>query len=179
MATRHQFPCPLCDEPVNVESTQAGQLIKCRSCKESIKVPKLRDLRGAPVEEPEAQPTRSVAKSSQWTGAQRWTFVGGLLVAAIAGVVGALFHFNAASLVTEIEPYFLEPRMERRFENLSPVELIRAWDEMTSVAPGNWVEDEVYVNERRAEMLRLFRNVLWGIAGAGVITMGVSFFLRE
>lgn len=73
----HLFTCN-CGKSFPVATKQAGQLVKCSACQETVTLPKLRDLKALPLDEASQGESQQKAKASS-----NWSFGRGSLFSAL------------------------------------------------------------------------------------------------
>lgn len=154
---RFLLPCP-CSATVPVTAGQAGGRIACSSCGRTLDIPRLRDLvvHGA---EPAGRTTSRPPRGR------------GLVVAGIA--VAAVSAATAATLVPVGSMFFSRPagpsEIRSAIARATPEEVQAAWQALAATGVNRPPSPEEQRLRRFASHAAGVANLLWGVAGIGVV----------
>jgi hypothetical protein len=185
MADQYLLPCD-CGHQTQVDTTQAGQTLKCAACQAELSVPaysRIKKLQPAKTDDAESgdrksggKQERSMLKSSVFTGGLIVTLLG-LIAAAVFFYLFGLFYQEPPTSPLEniaaVRSNFIDP--------MSPLETLELWDKqiVKEGLPDEWQPDRylgmkmLFTNYRRFGILSAI------IAGAGVLLMLASMFIRR
>lgn len=148
MAQRHHFPCPHCDKPFSIDTTQAGQNVICPECKESSSAPTLRKIRDLPLDE-----TQVVEKATGWSFERRSMFAGGLAAFLIGVGITSVFLLLRSQLDTEIPAIPEEEAFLAIVENTPIDGLWVKWKEsVRDTDLGDWTPSEITMARKQSRL---------------------------
>jgi hypothetical protein len=167
------LPCPHCDQKVLVAISQAGTEVTCQGCQQSIRVPKLGELKKIAADEAQQSGASDVSSTAGTTAADqtgRRIIFGGLLaicgVAAVAGLF-CLVRYLSVEVPATTEMHIAE--IERLYRESPAAQLVREWQQMENY---NLEASGPYLYKKlEKEKSRWARNSL--IAG-GVLVLAAS-----
>jgi len=184
MAQRFLLPCTQCDQKIAVETTQAGQTVRCSGCKTDVKVGTLRDIKALSSADPAGGSSeagsrgRAVEKAKMSTG-NRLLFVAGSLLLAIGLVWGVTSTINAMHLSGYKLAEPLSPQKEKQLvaylKTVPPADLLKMWDKNVNEDDlAEWVEHPSLRAQRFARQKKVLSWVGFGVAGLGLIGIVAS-----
>ncbi len=178
MAQRYIFKCKQCDVTILVESTQAGQSIKCTSCESTQKLGTLREIKALP---PEAgQTVAAVRPATLWSPQRRGLFVFGGVALVLGALVGGYSTWKYSQFPTQAPNTQLSDVVRQQIENLSPAEMLSEWDR--NAKPGavdNWAEPEYLKTRKTAQRFKVYSTTGWVVAGIGLIMLLASLLMKN
>lgn len=173
MTQKYALPCG-CGNNVPVDVRQAGNQASCPQCAALLDVPRLRELKKLETLDSETAPKEPAA----WSGLPGGLFAFGLLLLAIAGG-SAYYTYNFR---TAIKDYAEAPTGEVVFEHdIQDITLVDSWEAWNKfkdieIASRN-LPYHVYARGKVAAMNK-WLIFYGGLAGAGLISMFASVFMR-
>lgn len=99
------LPCPECQQAFEVSPSQAGDNIACPSCRASVPIPKLGELRQLPTSAPAADDDHSTPASADTSGRQVASVILGMVALAgflIGGYAAIRWYLVKTPITTEI-----------------------------------------------------------------------------
>ena len=126
----YQLSCPHCQNIILVTPSQAGDLVQCSACDQSVAIPRLGELKQLPRDESQPAELDRVPPYTEAGFTQRFGTVAlGLICTAsllIAGYCGIRWALIDAPLTTEI--HLQEVR--EVYPTRNPAELLREYEQM-------------------------------------------------
>ena len=182
MAARYAYECPKCHSEIELSTTQAGQELKCDNCAESIMAPKLGDIKNLQRVDGggDVRSKKSVKTAKLESPIKSWLFVGGLLLAVIAGIGGAAAQYRANDFHIPVD---IEEIVEAEFKRIDEVPA----SEIYGILAGSTQEEftlEYSEAPYRTRNIKsgIFQGVAWacfGVAGFGLLMLLSSFFFKK
>lgn len=162
MSVRYLLPCP-CGKTAPVSASQAGGVVTCPACGETLETPRLRDLVRLPTEEAEAP------AASSWSPRQGVLTAGLLLAAALAGG-GWWFAANEPQPPEPFDASIRSALVEKGLEEMSPTDLWKSYYAFYEPMTQRGLQRaETRLDRQTKEALRLshlYQRVLFFAAGA-------------
>lgn len=179
---RYAYECPQCNSSIELSTTQAGQEIKCHSCSSKFEAPKLGVIKNLPAIEAEGSSANRQRSATAKTGSvlKSWLFAGGLLIAVLAGAGGYAAQVRADQFRVEID---IEDVIQSEYKAIDEAPVSDIYSILTDA------EDESFTLEYSEAPYRtmniksgIVQQVAWacfGVAGAGLLMLLSSFFIRN
>jgi len=125
--------CPLCSAAVDVPASRAGSEIDCPSCKQTIPIPKLGELRKLQIEDTASanRPTVQSDTLARSSGAGQRVAFGMLMAVAALATVGASYcmvRYFAIHVPATTEDHLAE--VDELYPQMSAAQLVDEWKEM-------------------------------------------------
>ena len=173
MSTQFLFPCPNCEHPFKLETVQAGQELTCPQCKHPTEAPKLGAMKRLPT-------TGGAAPAIRQEGSRlkRSLFAGGLAVAMLLGGASYALYQYASSLIFDFDTMRTAELMAEETDQNSPSELLAEWNELVMEDLGEWQEHPIARYRTQGRILQKISYAMLAFAGAGMLLMIGSFFMR-
>lgn len=175
-ANLYSLPCPQCQQPVQLQPRQAGQLVTCQSCEAEFEAPRLGQFKNLQSVENEADAVLTPASGSMLS---RWLFTLGLAIAVFLGAAGVGVYQFASSIQNEIDPQGAAAAYEADIDSLSDAEVYQvAAGYKADATIGEYFQPATIKNNKQGEILKTIAYGLLGLAAAGVVMIASSFVVK-
>jgi len=165
--SHHQLICPACGGDIVIEPRQAGQEVSCPECKEATVAPTMRDIRMLPTVT--VEDTSRKKKGNQWSRGRSFVFVGGILLALIAGGICGAISYRYSKIQMQAPEFYDISAVEAEYEKASLPVLMEEWEAFeTHGLPPYQTPYWVLVLEAK-ERLKVWIWVTGIISGIGVL----------
>lgn len=181
MARRFLLPCGNCDQKIVIETTQAGQMVRCSGCQNQIQVGTLRDIQALSSAEADSAGRTVEISSAKMSPVHRAMFVAGVVILAI----GAFWGLRSMLRANELAAIPVESRLsEDKIKNLEailaaepPARMLDRWSEVKEAQVAEWVEDPSLKQRRLARSYRLSSWIGFALASLGLGGVATSLLL--
>ncbi|QDT70441.1 hypothetical protein MalM25_33890 [Planctomycetes bacterium MalM25] len=171
MSVRYLLPCP-CGKPAPVSASQAGGVVTCPACGETLETPRLRDLVQLPTEEAQTPP------KSGWSPRQGVLTAGLLLAAALAGG-GGWFAANEPQPPAPFDPSARSALVEKGLEQMSATDLWKTYHAFYQPMMQHGLQSsETHLDRNTKEAIRmshLYQRTLFFAAAAVAVAAGAIY----
>ncbi|MFK7769447.1 MAG: hypothetical protein AB8B55_19695 [Mariniblastus sp.] len=175
MSARYLLPCPTskCEYQFELVTKQAGQDLKCPKCDSDVEAPKLGVLRTLEM-------IGEVKTSKSSSGTKNWLFAGGLALAILAGSAGGWLYNYGSGMRSDLDIKAELVKFDEWADELTPYQVVTVFRFMdVEKGLGDWKEQDSIRYDSQGKILQGFSYGLMGIAGAGVLMLLCSFFMKK
>lgn len=174
MSARFLFPCPNCEQSIELQTVQAGQQITCPECSHTTNAPKLGDLKKLPL----AGGT-PIAKSTSPSALKRILIGSGLTLTLLMSVLGTALYWYAGRLIVDVDWEEELTHWENHIDELPAAEVYGLWNSIdVETGLGAWQEQALARYRTQGLILQKIAYGLWFLAIVGVVLIASSFFVR-
>lgn len=163
MSDRYLLPCPFCGATLRVSRADAGARLAC-ACGAEVAVPPLRRLQSLPPDRDESRPR--AAPPRPWGLRERWTLVGGCLLA--AGLAGVALLGRTAPEPPGVAT-ILDARNPDDVSSYRLLETYQLWALLRQGPSTAMNRMAAYEFQRAHQAHRRLQTTAWSLAGIGLL----------
>ena len=171
MAQKYFLPCIGCEQKILVETTQAGQDVRCNSCKTKQPVGTLREIKAldsADVRNESSNYSRT--STNKMSAANRAIFVIATLCLAIGGIFGAMQTIKSNALLADKPEVKMPEDVRKQYQAMDARRLRVFWERDThDNLLATWKEHPFLLTQKVAKRARSYSYVGFGIAALGIL----------